>query len=205
MKVTLDWDGPVGPGAFPAEPAALEPLLEPGVYLRVKRYANGRTVSYVGQSKTLLSRFDQHLTHMLSLQATIRDSAGAVLTRGAVDERLRGYGDVVAAAATAAEDAARTRFYWAACNDSFIVEDLSVTEAALKMRLETLAATRGGLTVNENIQAIPFGALDEPVFIDNDFSALDAGGRALLLDLLGDDAIVIDPEVEAAGGVEADA
>lgn len=208
MKLSLIWNGPVGAGAFPGDPAALEPLLEhlmePGVYLRVKRYDGGRTVSYVGQSKTLLSRFDQHLTQMLGLQYAVRDGSGNIRMSGGFDERLHAYGDMAATARLVSEDVNRMRFYWAPCGDTFYVEDLSVVEAALKQRLETVVAARNGFLVNENIKAIPFGALDEPIHIENDFTGLEEGDRDLLNSLLGADPIVIDPgfaELEADADV----
>ena len=78
MDITLVWQGPLGPGLFPEDPATLEPFREAGVYLRLKRYRAGRTVSYVGQSVSVLTRIDQHLTTMLSLQAPLRDAHAAM-------------------------------------------------------------------------------------------------------------------------------
>ena len=66
MELTLHWRGPVGPGRFPESDAELEAMAGAGVYLRVKRYAGGRTVSYVGQSRRLLTRFDQHIRDILT-------------------------------------------------------------------------------------------------------------------------------------------
>ena len=78
MQLTLVWRGPVGPGQFPEDGDGLAALAAPGVYLRIKRYDGGRTVSYVGQSTRLVVRFDRHLRDILTFTAALRDDAGAV-------------------------------------------------------------------------------------------------------------------------------
>lgn len=198
MRISLAWRGPVGAGLFPADPAALEAMFRPGVYLRIKRYDSDRLVSYVGQSKSVLARIDQHLTQLLAFQHVLRDRGGEVWMRGDFADRLQCYRDIAGAAALAAEEAGRTRFYWAHCDETFHVEHLGVVEAALKDRLETNAAAENGLTVTENQQAVPLGVLDEPVSIENDFTALQADDCALLLRLIGETAIVFDHDPAGA-------
>jgi len=66
MELTLCWQGPIGPGLFPEAGDDLAALAVSGIYLRVKRYDDDRTVSYVGQSKQLIVRFDQHLRDILT-------------------------------------------------------------------------------------------------------------------------------------------
>ena len=200
MKVSLLWNGPVGPGRFPSDPVALQDMFQPGVYLRVKRYDRDRVVSYVGQSKSVLTRIDQHITQLLGLQHVLRDSTGQVWMRGDFESRLHCYRDIATSAQMAAEEAARMSFYWAHCDETFHVEHLGVAEAALKGRLEDLAAAENALASVENQQGIPVGSLDEPVSIDNDVSALDDPDRRLLVRLLGTEPIVYDddPETQAS-------
>jgi hypothetical protein len=174
MNITLAWNGPVGVGRFPSDPSALEALDAPGVYLRVKTYAGGRTVSYVGQSKSLLVRIDQHLTSLLGLLYPLRDDAGAPLGRGDFADRVRAYNDIDATAAAALAEAKRMRFYLAPCDDTLGFRDdhLNLVEGALKSRIERQAAARAGADECENIQGVPVADFDDVVAIVGDFSAL---------------------------------
>lgn len=196
MKVSLVWNGPVGPGLFPNDPTTLQDMFQPGVYLRVKRYGGDRVVSYVGQSKSILTRIDQHITQLLGLQHVLRDATGQVWMRADFESRLQCYRDTATAAQMAAEEAARMRFYWAHCDETFHIEHLGVAEAALKDRMEEIAAAENGLSAVENQQGIPFSALDEPVSIENDLSGLASDDRSLLLRLIGDAPIVFDDDAE---------
>lgn len=196
MSVDLNWEGPVGPGvgpnaAFPDDPLIFENLCEAGVYLRIKTYDDGRTVAYAGQSVSLLARFDQHLSAMLSLATPLRDSAGAVVFTGDAAARIEAYGDLAAASALAAADAGRVRFWYALCDDYFHTEHLNLAEGLLQRRI---AARLGAASADiENAKAAP-GAMpdDVPDTWINDFSGLDAAGREILTGLLGDDAMTLD-------------
>jgi len=191
--ITLDWRGPVGVGAFPDEPEQLAVLETPGVYLRVKTYQAGRTVSYVGQSTSLLSRIDQHITALLGLQATRRDADGKSIGRGDFADRLAAYGDITAAMAAAADDAARMRFFTASCDDAlgFTPDHLNLVEGALKTRLES----RSGVGEVENIQGVARASFDDVTLIESDFSQLAAADRETLATLIGTDAIEISDAV----------
>ena len=191
MNILLAWAGPVGAGCFPADAEALETLAGAGVYLRVKTYANGRTVSYVGQSRNLVSRIDQHLTALLGLQAPLRDETGAVLASGDFHDRVRAYNDIAAAMALAAAEAARMRFYVARCGEAFADDRLNLVESALKERLEAVVAGAAGLLDCENRQGIAAGDFDDIVAIENDLGGLAATDRALLAGILGDEPIAI--------------
>ena len=169
-------------------------MFQPGVYLRVKRYDRGRMVSYVGQSKSVLTRIDQHITQLLGLQHMLRDATGQVWMRADFESRLHCYRDISTAAQMAAAEAARMSFYWAHCDETFHVEHLGVAEAALKGRLEEIAVAANGLSTVENQQGVPVGALDEPVAIENDVSGLAPDDRALLLELLGEAPILFDDD-----------
>ncbi len=181
MAAILSWEGPVGPGDFPDDALLFERMDEGGVYLRVKNYDGGKTVAYAGQSVSLLARFDQHLTAMLSLSATLRDASGAVVYRGDAGSRLAAYGNLREVSLLAAEDAARVSFYYAMFNSYFQLEHLNLVEGLLQRRLiERLADV-------ENVKAAP-GAIPDDCSDtwENDFSALGASGRDLLQNLLGD-------------------
>lgn len=197
MTVALTWQGPVGPAAFPDDPLLFETLCAPGVYLRVKRYAEGRTVAYAGQSVSLLARMDQHLAAMLSLAAPLRDESGTVVFAGDAGARLEAYGALQQAAALAAADAGRVRFYYVLCDDYFHEEHLNLVEGLLQRRIAARLSER--LLAVENAVAAPGRMPDDcPDAWENDFSGLDAAGRAVMDDLLGGAPMRLE---EAAGHV----
>ncbi len=198
MDIILNWTGAIGPGAFPDDPATLEAMQAPGVYLRVKAYDNDRIVGYVGQSRNVLSRIDQHLTGLLSLHQTLRDATGRVVARGDFADRIGAYNDIGAAMALAAAEAARMRFHVAFCGEAFEAERLDLVEGALKHRMEEIAARGAGLIDCENRQGIPADPFDGVVRIESDCSALDAGHARIVERLIGVDAIEI---AEAAIGL----
>ena len=187
----MTWTGAVGPGRFPEDPQTLEAMQAPGVYLRVKAYEGERIVGYVGQSQNVLSRIDQHLTGLLSLQQTLRDGAGRIIARGDFADRLRAYGDIGPAMAAAAADAARMRFYVAFCDEMFEADRLDLVEGALKRRMEQIAGIRAGLIDCENIQGINADPFDGVVRIESDASALDRDHADIVERLVGTDAIEI--------------
>ena len=195
MSVELVWQGPVGPGCapgapFPDDPLLFENLCDAGVYLRIKTYADDRTVAYAGQSVSLLSRFDQHLVAMLSLATPLRDGAGEVVFAGDAAARLDAYGRLDDATALAAADAGRVRFWYALCDDCFHTEHLNLAEGLLQRRI---AARLSSVSSDiENARAAP-GAMpdDVPDIWINDFSGLDAEGAVLLGRLLGDEPMTL--------------
>jgi len=193
----LSWRGPLAPGSFPADGEAFAALLVPAVYLRVKRYAAGRTVVYVGQTRTLLARIDQHLGQLFSFAVALRDDDGRVVFRGEAAERVAAFNDLDRLAALALAEGRRLAFYWAASDEMFPDDALAFAEAALKARLEDRAAARAGLAV-ENRSRVPVGALEAPITFELDAEALAAPDRALLDDLLGADALVLAADAAAA-------
>lgn len=172
MEQILAWQGPVGAGLFPDDEAALEALRGPGVYIRIKRYAGDRTVSYVGQSRSVLTRIDQHLTAMLALQTPLRDERGHTVFAGDAGARLGAYNDLEAASGAAAAEVLRTRFYVALCGEDFSDELLDLAEGALKARMEERVVSGTGLSACENIQGIPQDPFADIVRIVLDTSAL---------------------------------
>lgn len=191
MRLALTWTGPVGPGAFPIDTLALEALARPGVYLRVKRYGRGRTVGYVGQSRNVLVRIDQHLTQALGLLYPVRDADGVVRSRGDLAARIGAYNDLTQAARLAAEDAARTRFYVAFCSEEFDPDYLSLVEGALKRRMEARIGASAEAVSVENLQGIVLPEEAVEVVIDNDYGALVPEEREIVAGLLGEVSIEI--------------
>lgn len=191
MPVSLTWEGPVGPGNFPDDALLFERLCQPGVYLRIKTYDNDRLVAYAGQSVSLLSRFDQHLTAMLSLAAPLRDATGATAFSGDGGARLEAYGRLSEMSRLASEDAGRVRFWFALCDDYFHSEHLNAVEALLQQRLvERLAGKPADV---ENAIAAPGGwPEDIPDIWEHDFSGLDDEGCRVLGRVLGDAAMTVE-------------
>jgi len=192
MNLTLRWQGPVGAGLFPEKGDEVSALAEPGVYLRIKHYdaadTEARTVAYVGQSKQLIVRFDQHLRDILTFSSALRDDTGAVaLARDGVS-RYQAYNALGPVMALVAAEAARLRFYWATCEDGFDMAFLGLIEGALKTRLESQVLESNAFAC-ENIQGIGEGDFDEDIVICHEFDALRAADSALLGSLLGDDPI----------------
>ena len=191
MNILLVWDGPLGAGRLPDDPAVLETLMQPGVYLRIRRYDKGRTVSYVGQSRNLLSRIDQHMTALLGLQYPLRDATGRVRFDGDFAGRLAAYGDVASAAALAGEEARRMCFFVARCGADFSEDRLNLVEGALKTRLEQRVAAAAASLSCDNRQGIPPGEFDDVVALESDTSGLGDDDRALIDEVLGTQPIEI--------------
>ena len=199
MRLVLNWTGPIGPGCFPSDLVALEALARPGVYLRVKRYDHGRTIGYVGQSRNVLIRIDQHLTNALGLLYPIRDGSGQVRARGDFAARLAAYNDLESAVRLAAEDVARTRFYAASCGDEFDADHLTLVEGALKRRIETRIARSAGALACDNLQGIAVPAEAIEMAIDNVLDALAPADQAVVADLVGREPIEIAAMLAEAG------
>ncbi|MEE2721752.1 MAG: hypothetical protein VYB45_08085 [Pseudomonadota bacterium] len=180
MTVSLTWKGPVGPGRIPDDPLIFENLCAAGVYVRIKTYEGGRYVAYAGQSVSLLARFDQHMSAMLSLASPLRDRSGEVIFTGDAGARMDAYNDLERVSVIAAADVSRVRFWYALCDDYFHTEHLNLVEGLLQRRL-TLR-----LSDIENAVAAPGATPDDaPDRWENDFSGLDPSHRDVLADLLG--------------------
>ena len=199
MDITLTWTGPVGPGRFPDESEMLEAMQASGVYLRVKVYDGDLVVGYVGQSKNVLLRIDQHLMGLVSLQQTLRDETGKIVYLGDFSDRIAAYNDIGSAMALAAGDASRTRFYVAFCGETFDYDCLNLVEGALKDRMEEIAKMGAGLIDCENRQGVVVDPFDGVVRIGSDSSALDADHAEIVERLIGADAIEIAETVLGLG------
>ncbi len=183
MQLILRWRGPVGPGLFPGDLDGREALNAAGVYLRVKQYDGGRVVGYVGQSRNLLQRFDQHLTRILSLNTPLRDETGIPVETG---DRLSLLNALDEAGPLALAEARRTRFWFARADDGFDADYLTLLEAVLKERAETLL---GGAC--ENVQSITAGAFDHDLDVVHNFDLLDAASAMIARSVVGGDPIRI--------------
>ena len=186
MNLNLFWRGPLRSGSFPTDLESIENLNQEGIYLRIKRYKNGRTVAYVGQSRTLISRFDQHLTRLLSLRQPLRDENGLVVEHFYVENRFVVLNGVAEMAPLAIEEVLRTEFYFALAQDGFDINYLTLIEAMLKKRAENI--TRQQL---ENIQNINPGEFDHEISIVSDFSNVDVRGVELIKGIIGNTPIKI--------------
>lgn len=185
MKLELCWRGPYGAGLFPETSEGMEALLGAGVYLRVKRYAKERRVAYVGQSKQVLARIDQHLGAMLSLTHTLRGDDGEVRFQPQFDARLRALNDIDRIAALALAEARRMRFYCAFCEDGFDSDYLGLVEYLLMQRL-------GDNGEAENVNRPPVAEFDTEVIVESDYAALAAADEKLLRDLIGTAPLVVE-------------
>ena len=182
MKLDLHWQGPYGAGLFPQNTEAMEELLRAGVYLRVKRYARGRTVAYVGQSKQVLARIDQHIGAVLGLAHGLRDDTGRVVFTPAFDARLRALNDIETVARLALAEARRMRFFCAFCDNGFDNDFLGLVEYLLMQRL----GGRGGGGEAESINRPPVAEFDTEIIVASELGALAAQDEKLLRDLIGE-------------------
>lgn len=202
MELTLRWQGPTGPGLFPEAGDDLAALAIPGVYLRVKRYGDERTVSYVGQSKQLIVRFDQHLRDILTFSAALRDDTGTVVLGREDSSRYGVYNTLDTVMPTVAAEAARLRFYWAACEDGFDDDYMTLIEGALKTRLEEQVIGNETSFHVENRQGISEPDFDDDILIVHDFNELAAPDRDILIHILGSDSIRLPVRIAELGYAE---
>jgi hypothetical protein len=186
MDLTLCWRGPVGAGNFPTDPEAVDAINQAGIYLRLKLYEGGRTIAYVGQSGHLMTRFDQHLTRLLSLHQPLRDDSGQVVDPRSTENRFWAFNEITTVAPLAIEEVLRSRFYFALAEDGFDVDYLTLIEAMLKARAENVMHEQP-----ENIQSINPGEFDHDILIVNDFSNVDSSGQQLIESVIGDTSIEI--------------
>lgn len=185
MDLTLRWQGPLGPGLFPEAGDDLAALAIPGVYLRVKRYEDARIVSYVGQSKQLIIRFDQHLRDILTFSAALRDETGVVVLGREGASRYGVYNALDDVMPLVAAEASRLRFFWAACEDGFDEDYMTLIEGALKTRLEERMIGNEAAFDVENRQGITEPDFDDDIIISHAFDDLSPEDRAVLTEILG--------------------
>tara|TARA_B100000686_G_scaffold284420_1_gene307951 strand:- start:750 stop:1334 length:585 start_codon:yes stop_codon:yes gene_type:complete len=184
VTIRLRWKGPVGPKCIPNDPLIFENLCQAGVYLRVKTYQSERIVVYVGQSNSLLSRFDQHLSGMLGLATPLRDSSGELVFAGDATARLMAYNNLKELAPLATADAQRVKFFYAMCDHSFLVDYLNVAECLLQDRLAQK------MSYVENVISAPKRLPnDVPDDWENDFSGLEEFDRHLFFSMLGEESM----------------
>ncbi|HEY5608786.1 MAG TPA: hypothetical protein VIM38_10660 [Alphaproteobacteria bacterium] len=193
MRLSLEWRGPLRAGALPAAADAIAALDIAAVYLRVKRYANGRVIAYVGQSRHLIARIDQHIAQLLALQSAVRDETGEPRLSGSAIERFDGLNRLDETLALVKGELDRLSFYYAPCAEP---DALGVLEHLLKTRIEERAASLS-LFGCENRNAISF-ACEESVAAANILDALAPADRDLVASLLGDEALVAELVADGA-------
>ena len=159
---------------------SFEPFLQAVYAFNLEQHLLRRFIAYAGQSVSLLARFDQHLSSMLSLSAPLRDASGTTVFTGDAGARIAAYGNIADSAALAAADTGRVRFWYAMCDEYFHIEHLNLVEGLLQRRITDR------LSDVENAVAAPGRMPDNaPDRWENDFSGLDATDRNLLGTLLG--------------------
>lgn len=191
MAITLTWNGPLGPGRFPEAQDDIDGLNGPAVYLRVKAYEGGRIIAYVGRSRQLITRIDQHLVGQLGLTAPLRDDRGRPVYQAGFYDRLRGFNAIEETARTALDDVKRVRFYYALCGEGFDADYLDVVECLLKDRV----AQRLGLGEIENKAEVPFEPPDSAISVESDFAMLEMDDRKTVAGLLGDTPIELPGDI----------
>jgi hypothetical protein len=192
MKLELHWRGPYGAGLFPQSDAGMQELLRAGVYLRVKSYARGRNVAYVGQSKQVLARIDQHIGAVLGLGHGLRDDAGRTVFTPAFDARLRALNDIEKIAGLALAEARRMRFYCAFCDDGFDSDFLGLVEYLLMQRL-SISDTGGEA---ENINRPPVAEFDSEVIVESELGGVAGGDEKLLRELIGEAPLKVEEAID---------
>jgi hypothetical protein len=187
MRLSLEWRGPLRAGALPVAPDALAALDIPAVYLRVKRYANGRVIAYVGQSRHLIARIDQHIAQLLALQSALRDETGEPRLTGSAIERFDALNRLDETLALVRGELDRLSFYYAPCPEPAA---LGVLEHLLKTRIEERVVSLS-LFGCENRNAISF-VCEESIAAENILDALEPPDRDLVASLLGDQDLVVE-------------
>ena len=185
MRLILQWRGPLRAGALPAAPDALAALDIAAVYLRVKRYAQGRVITYVGQSRHLIARIDQHIAQLLALQSAVRDETGEPRLGGSAIERFAALNRPDETLDLVKGELGRLSFYYAPCAEPAA---LGVLEHLLKTRIEERVVNLSSFGC-ENRNAISF-VCEESIFAENAFDALALQDRELLASLLGEQALL---------------
>lgn len=180
MVLNLFWRGPLRSGSFPTDPEIFLNFNQGGIYLRLKLYKNGRIVAYVDRSRTLISRFDQHLTHLLSLRQLLRDVNGLIVEHCGTENRFALLNGIAEMAPLAIEEILRMRFYFALAQDGFDINYFTLIEAMLKKRAENLMREQ-----LENIQKINPGEFDHEFSIISDFSYVDMREYELIVRVIG--------------------
>ena len=102
--------------------------------------------------------------------------------------RYQAYNELEDVMALVTAEAARLRFYWAACEDGFDAAYLSLIEGALKDRLEAQVAG-GEAFACDNKQGIGEMEFAEDIVVHHEFDTLEPAHAALLGDLMGADPI----------------
>ena len=140
----------------------------------------------VGQFRNLISRFEQHLTRLLSLRQPLRDANRLVVKHCGTENRFVTLNDIAEMAPLAIEETLRTQFYFALGQDGFDINYLTLIEAMLKKRAENIMGEQ-----LENIQKINPEEFDHEISIVFDFSYVDVRECELIEEVIGNTPIQI--------------
>ena len=187
MDLTLVWRGPMVAGNFPGDVDAGLKLSTHGIYVRLKLYKSDRLVAYVGQLKNLLSRFEQHVTGVLSLVQQLRgDKGNSIKFSGDGDIRANTINNLKILGPIALSEAKRLRFIYALAEGGFDPNYLTLLESFLKHSADHNLKER-----MENVQSINPSEFDHEIKIYQNFSLLKEKTRLLVRQIIGPDPILI--------------
>ena len=117
MKLEIHWQGLYGSGLFLHMVEGMQNLLRTRIYLRIKSYSGGRTVTYVGPSNQFLEGINQHIAGGApGLTLGSNDESGQMLFTPAFDAHIRALNDTENITKLALAEAQRMRFYYALCD-----------------------------------------------------------------------------------------
>lgn len=114
VKLTLKWNGPIFIGSLPEDEKTLGGMEKPGVYVYTKEYPK-KLVAYVGNSKNVLSRIQQHYGGFLGYTYSLRNKMGKQIFEP--DKGFESLNRIDKTYRVAREEAKRLRFYYSILED----------------------------------------------------------------------------------------
>lgn len=114
VKLTLKWNGPIFIGSLPEDEKTLGEMEKPGVYVYTQEYPE-ILAAYVGNSKNVLSRIQQHYGGFLGYTYWLRDEMGEWKFRP--DKGFESLNRIDKTYRVAREEAKRLRFYYSILED----------------------------------------------------------------------------------------
>lgn len=166
-QLTLEWQGPIGVGRFPAQTAQTA-LKAPHVYVTYQKYA-GQTVIYVGQSANFLARLWEHYKMFLGLHYLVRDGDGGPFYDPASDNMLETLNRLDESYTTVLADVKRMQVCYAVINQPAVLKP--VESMLINAVYDRVPFERNGVTYScDNTRNEPFG-YDGRITIDMNYDA----------------------------------